>query len=235
MKSCLDSEHGHDAEEQGLMSTIDVETDVMKCLRSSTRAEHQALEDVDFNCRLAQGEISGIEYAALLEVHRIVHEALEHVLGSHSHAKVQAVWQNYQAKVELIDTDQRLFPLESSEFDDALALAEAFADAIRTCAADSPDWLLGVLYVVEGSTLGGMFLRPRIAEGLGCDPDQIHYYGAYGRDTKKRWVEFTDRMNRAFVEPAAIARCVQGGKDAFESYRRIFERLSTHQAIEAAS
>ncbi len=235
MKSCLEQRSNNNAPSQQRVSTNDADVKVMKQLRTATQTAHQNLEHVDFNCRLASGTISASEYAALIEIHRLVHAALESVIRDHDNARVRAVWREHQAKVDLLERDRDQHPDDVSAFGRALGDAEAFADEIREHGPSHPDWLLGVFYVVEGSTLGGMFLRPRIAESLGCEPDDLHYYGAYGRDTKRRWMEFTERMNGALRRPAQIARCVQGGNDGFGAYRDIFEAMPAPAEVEAAS
>jgi heme oxygenase len=215
---------------------LDEEAGVMETLRASTRREHRALEAMPFNAALARGEIGARGYAALIEVQRQLHAAVEAVAPGHEHEAVGAVWSEELSKLEALDADRRAFPHEAGgPFDEAVERGRRFASVVGSLGPAAPWWLLGVLYVLEGSTLGGVFLRDRIARGLGVSPDALHYYGIYGRATKARWGQFCRRMEAAVVTPTAIELCVEGAREAFVAFGHIFESMEGGLPEEAAS
>ena len=234
MKSCLEQQTHSDASQSQVPSTNDGNMKVMKRLREATRDAHEALEDAVFNRRLSAGAISPSEYAGLMRIHEAIHSAIEPTLANHSSKLVGQVWREDQRKVDLVARDIEDACDDLSVWRRVAGPAEQFAERIREIGPQDPAWLLGVFYVVEGSTLGGMFLRPRIAEAIGCAPEELRYYGAYGRATKKRWREFSERMDSAFDRTEDVWRCVEGGRDAFVAYRTIFEAISSEASVEAA-
>jgi heme oxygenase len=55
----------------------------------------------------------------------------------------------------------------------------------------SPASVLGCLYVVEGSTLGGQFLSAHFQKSLGLKPGEgLSYFSGYGAQTGKMWRSF---------------------------------------------
>ena len=94
---------------------------------------------------------------------------------------------------------------------------------------------LGALYVLEGSTLGGVFLLHQLGRALGITPaaggSGIAPYGAGLRDM---WVSYTDALDR-FVRaaPAAEAEIVDAAQ---ETFRRMvgWMRVPAPAALEPA-
>ena len=79
--------------------------------------------------------------------------------------------------------------------------------------------LLGCLYVIEGSTLGGMVIQQHLQANLGVTREEgCAFFNAYGPETREKWQGF-----RA-VMLSATARF--GGEDAIVlTARRTFETL----------
>jgi heme oxygenase len=60
---------------------------------------------------------------------------------------------------------------------------------------DSHARLLGVMYVMEGATLGGQVLRRIIADRLAIGPDNGgEFLDVYGRDTGRLWKDFLKEL-----------------------------------------
>jgi heme oxygenase len=105
---------------------------------------------------------------------------------------------------------------------DLLELGAHPARAPR-CAAlprvDSAARALGALYVLEGSTLGGIFLLHQVGRALGVTAASgasgIAPYGAAVRDM---WVAYADALDR-FVQahPAEEAEIVDAARDTFRA------------------
>ncbi len=71
-----------------------------------------------------------------------------------------------------------------------LPLARAPAGAVCPD-IDSPGDLLGVLYPLEGATLGGQVIAPHLERHLGLTPQAgARFFAAYGADTGGRWRDF---------------------------------------------
>ena len=57
--------------------------------------------------------------------------------------------------------------------------------------------ILGYLYVIEGSSLGGMIISKMLNKHLGIEPEHggKYFYG-YGKETKSRWDDFCYLLNQ---------------------------------------
>ena len=81
----------------------------------------------------------------------------------------------------------------------ALGLSGEDIDQLPLC-TDLPSiasqaQLLGVMYVMEGATLGGQVLRRIVADRLGIDADSGgEFLDVYGRDTGRLWKGFLSRL-----------------------------------------
>ncbi|NRT14865.1 heme oxygenase [Flavobacterium sp. 28A] len=60
---------------------------------------------------------------------------------------------------------------------------------------------LGVLYVIEGSTLGGQFIAGMLKKQLPTlDDSQINYFLSYGENTMEMWKQFKNSIQETKVE-----------------------------------
>jgi heme oxygenase len=54
---------------------------------------------------------------------------------------------------------------------------------------------LGILYVLEGSTLGGIGIASILRKNLAIDTLPFSFFFYYGNDTKKMWDQFKDKLD----------------------------------------
>lgn len=86
-----------------------------------------------------------------------------------------------------------------------------------------PEWdgfagILGSLYVMEGSTLGGQIVARHLAETLGPE-SPLSYYRAYGDQTGLRWRE-TRELLESQNTPGRAPQIVRGAVATFEGIHR---------------
>lgn len=74
---------------------------------------------------------------------------------------------------------------------------------------------LGMLYVLEGSTLGGRLIRRRIEASGGGSDLPIAFIDPYGDSTGQRWRDFLTVLEREVKGEAALAEAVEGAVAAF--------------------
>lgn len=74
---------------------------------------------------------------------------------------------------------------------------------------------LGLLYVFEGSTLGGHVIRKRLA-AEGQDADGLSFLDPYGAAVGERWRAFLAVLERQTADEAARASAVRGGRRGFD-------------------
>lgn len=82
---------------------------------------------------------------------------------------------------------------------------------------------LGVLYVLEGATLGGQVIGRHLNRALGLTPETGGaYFHAHGARTGTMWKAFSQAMNEG-VEPGDEERVVDGARLAFGVFRQVLE------------
>lgn len=192
-------------------------------LRNGTRAWHEALERTGFAIAMLAGTLPLDRYVGQLASYRLVLETLENELARATCPSVGAVWLPDLVKLPLVENDLRHFAAQGTAPEPGPA-AEEFAEEIRRAAATEPRELLGILYVLEGSTLGAMFLCRYVTEAYRLtDGNGASYYGSGDRT---RWAAFTERLDRALGEPAVQERVLAAAERAYRHIALISGELS---------
>lgn len=111
----------------------------------------------------------------------------------------------------------------------ALGLSERDIADLPLCqslpAADSAQACLGVLYVLEGATLGGQILRREIAGRLQLDAHNgAAFLDFYGAATGRRWREFTDYLATCELDETARNTVVGAAQHTFACFERWLEK-----------
>ncbi|MFF7107309.1 biliverdin-producing heme oxygenase [Pseudomonas sichuanensis] len=107
----------------------------------------------------------------------------------------------------------------------ALGLGADAIDALPLCgdlpAISDEACALGVMYVLEGSTLGGQVLKRAMAERLGIDTEGgAAFLDVYGPLTGAHWRGFLARLAGAAPCPDTQARSVRAAVETFEGFER---------------
>jgi len=176
---------------------------LLLALREGTLACHQSLE-----ARLPffDANFDTAAYRRLLQAYYGFHAPLEACLGAYQEPQ--------RAKTPALTQDLQALTLSAREID-TLPVCQALP-AIRDEAS-----ALGVMYVLEGSTLGGQVLKRAMAERLGLGPTSgAGFLDVYGALTGRYWRDFLDRLGQASTAPAAQAATVQAAVDTFECFER---------------
>ena len=99
----------------------------------------------------------------------------------------------------------------------------ATADDLPLCedlpVIDSSAASLGVLYVLEGATLGGQILRREIAARLNLDADNgAAFLDVYGAATGRRWREFIEYLSNRPMAASERAAVVSAAQTTFSCF-----------------
>ncbi|MQG93084.1 biliverdin-producing heme oxygenase [Pseudomonas sp. MN1F] len=183
------------------MPTTTPSSPLLLALREGTRDCHKALE-----ARLPffSPGFDSAAYRRLLQAYYGFHAPLEQHLG------------NYQGperrKTATLTRD--LLALDLSEADiGALPLCQALPAIHDEASA------LGVMYVLEGSTLGGQVLKRAMAERLGIGHESgAAFLDVYGALTGSYWRSFLERLDQASAAAPAQASTVQAAIDTFSHF-----------------
>jgi heme oxygenase len=148
---------------------------VTQRLRTETRAAHDRLEsDLD----LLDGRLGPDRYRLLLERFLGFHRVLEPRLDRWHDATPLLDWP-VRRKTALLLADLADLGVDGSALD-------AVPDCPEVPDVDGSAAALGVLYVVEGATLGGRLIAERLRDGV-VPATALRFFGSYGDEVGRRW------------------------------------------------
>ncbi len=176
-------------------------------LRRSTAAAHQQLEDligIDSRCRDRD------RYRDLLAMFWGFYAPLEAALA-------QIDWRG----TGLDFAERRKLPWLTA---DLIALgwsSTRIAALPQASLGHRPEGLadgLGVLYVLEGSTLGGQTIVPIVQEALGLSPEcGARFFSSYGPEVGRMWRGYVAALEGEGANPQTAERIEQSALLGFES------------------
>ncbi|MBK0368901.1 biliverdin-producing heme oxygenase [Flavobacterium agrisoli] len=155
----------------------------LEVLRSQTSEAHKKLESLPLSKSIINPQITLEQYALYLSLMHDVVENLEQniypilsdVISDLENRK-KAIW---------IENDLKSIGKEK----------KAINFSFENTSAISVPFAMGIMYVLEGSTLGGRFILKNIQENLGLTPENgASYFDGYGNKTGSTWKKFLSEM-----------------------------------------
>lgn len=175
-------------------------------LRQATRDAHGRLER---RMPFMAPDFDLAAYRRLLGAFHGFYRPLEALLAAPAQAIAGLDWPE-RVKLPLLARDLR-----------ALGMTTAEIDALPPCgglpALHERGRVLGCLYVLEGSTLGGQVVQRLLGQRLGADAGgALAFFGSYGPEVGARWRGFLRCLDAAPDAPLAEA-AEQGAIDTFHA------------------
>jgi heme oxygenase len=181
-------------------------------LRAATRDAHDAAERVSVLAALADGTISRDRYAAMLAALLAMFDAWERRHAAFLSGEAAALGWRYVSRSTLLRRD-----LEDLGVD-----PRAGAMTLATHDASSAS-IWGMLYVVEGSTLGGRVLAGRVREAMpALAPTR---YLEAGTSEPRYWPRFSAILDVALATGTALDAAIAGARSMFALYERTLENV----------
>lgn len=200
---------------------------IMAELKSRTAEAHRVAEQHPLQRQMITGSASREMYAGHLAQMMLVHAALEHALAAA--LETDARWAGV--------IDRRSFR-EALVREDLLALGRdraavnptpgttAIVEQINRCAEDGDAArLVGMHYVLEGSTNGSKFIARALSKALGIAPGEpgLRYLDPYGAAQQERWGEFKAAMDAVALGEDERERVIAGADEMFLAATAIAE------------
>lgn len=181
-----------------------VSFDIMTTLKEGTAEEHRRVERNLDHC--TSPDVTLADYTGLLErmygFYAVWEPDMEKALNG------RLGFYPERAKLQMLEDDlQRLG--HTAKTINHLPRADLYpvSTALPSC--------LGALYVIEGSTLGGMLLSAHFNKVLGITPAEGgRFFAGYGRQTAAKWKVFGATLRRCIDEQNADA-AVSSARDMF--------------------
>ena len=200
---------------------------VMEELRAATFAAHARLQCAPYFQALAACRSPLESYVGQLRALAVVHGVLEQALAGCAEARVASVWNSDMRKLPLLQQDLRYFePRTVADVKEAAEAALTAADHLRLRSLEHPLSLLGWVYVLEGSTLGAVVLRPLIARAfLLTGEEGLAYVHSYGPAVHARWAQYQQRMNALRLSAEEREHVARAAGECFDHLEAVFLAL----------
>lgn len=188
------------------------DTSAIATLRLATHHEHHAVEQLPAMSALAQGRPDAAAYARLLQAHLAVLGPWERCLAPWLRARRCDGWR-YRPRIPALEQDLRSLGAMAAPAP-AAAAGEAEDDAIR--------W--GMLYVVEGSLLGGRVIARALRQHQPQLAGALAYFDL-GSTAPQAWGPFQRGLEQALRGADARARAAAGAVAMFRRFHRHLQDL----------
>ncbi len=167
------------------MTLETINTSIAQVLKQETKAAHEAIEQNDMMRCLMQNDLSVAHYIAVLEKKYTYYMALEPIIAPY----LKNIGFDYEPRKKAHLAYQDLLGLgrQDTAIRNLPTCSNHYLPSI-TCAAQA----IGVLYVLEGSTLGGQMIARHLKQVL---PTDLHahtcFFAGYPKEeVGKMWQEF---------------------------------------------
>lgn len=180
--------------------------DIRSLLKEKTQSQHTHVENTPLLKKITEKNITLAEYIQLLKkLYGYIYQCERTILSIKFCNLIHG-----REKTDLLIKD--LTDLQS--MDQSIQIAQQNSDTpILSQKLD----ILGYLYVIEGSTLGGQVISKILSNLLDLSPKHgLHYFYGYGSHTKKKWDEICIQLNTISSEPEMNA-VITSANNTFET------------------
>jgi len=199
-------------------------TGIAATLKDSTWDLHQQAESGELQKRLVKGELGKHEYAAHLGQLYLVHRTLENCLDAAPCDQVKALNSEDLHHTGKLEADLAFLSTDPAGVQPVPA-TESFTNWIESTAKDFPTALIGVQYVLEGSTNGNGYIAKKIGPALDLTADGLRYLTSYGPAQRETWARFKSRLDSLELGPDALEQVIEAAKRTFIGVRDINSEL----------
>lgn len=207
----------------------------MLTLRESTAVHHRRAEQHEFQQQLVRGTLPKELYVRWLAQMLHVHGALEAHLDRLvvRNPRLKGLFDDSRRKVGPLQQDLAFFAADPAQ--PALPAATAMVTWMDTLADAQPLALLGVFYVLEGSTNGSKFIARKVrpAYELPGSGEGSAYLDPYGDLQPVRWQEFKVAMDKLAFPAQDVESIVLAAQHTFDSIRELGAELLATSAAAA--
>jgi heme oxygenase len=180
-------------------------------LKRATSSAHSKLDQHPLLKALPQNGLSELEYGSVLL-------AIEHWL---------ALYLPYQLTHPNLSLQNRALQRHRWLLEDLKSLQieqQRYTVQTRPSLPNNLAQTLGAIYVIEGSSMGGLFLAPRVESELDR-VDVTRFYRGYGKETASLWRETQSIINSELTTQSEIVQAIAAANQLFDSMYQILEKV----------
>jgi heme oxygenase len=196
-------------------------------LKAATESLHRQAETGELQRRLVKGEVDRDLCVAYLQQLLIVHAALEGRIraAAAAHGAFVTVLRDHHWRASLLREDLARLGA-GTDTAEPLAATSRLLREIEEIATGRPVALLGMLYVLEGSTNGSRFIAAAMRRRLGLSSGE----GLCSLDPHRelqgvRWLAFKNDMDAAGFAEGEVAALVEAAQTMFRAFIEVGDQL----------
>ena len=196
--------------------------EIMLRLKIETKPLHDSTETHQFQKVLGTGKIKRSDYISYLEQLFLIHSNLAEKLKERSSdPKIGSVLKDRHTCVLALSEDLSCFAVATEKIV-PLKATEKFINKIEEIAQESAISLLGILYVLEGSTHGAKYMAKNLRAGLNLiDRNGSSYFDRYGEEQMNFWLQFKKDMNNQPFTEKEKSEIINLAKETFNTFSEI--------------
>ena len=200
---------------------------LMDSLKEAISEQHARMEATPFIAALTDATLPIDSYVGLLRAMAVIHSTLDHELGQIDSGTIRDVLLDRPSRLVHLRKDLSIFDGQLvPDIAGAVTQSRRIAERIRLYRVEQPTDLLGVLYVLEGTTLGNTVHLSDVLKSVGDKTaGQAHYYTGYGKETSRCWREFSAAMNALPFDQERCGRLITAALDFFDQLESLFSAL----------
>ncbi len=203
------------------------QTAISTLLKESTAQQHIDAEHHPLQQSLIKGQATRAQYAQwlgqMLHVHTVIDTSL--TKAAETSAAVKTVFQPHHRRRELALADLAALGVSPATISPQPATL-AFAARMAQVAQLSPTSLLGVLYVIEGSSNGGVYIAKAVERALGLEPGfATRAVNPHAAATRENWAAFKISIDSLALGATERAAIVEVASETFKAFTAIMNDL----------
>lgn len=207
-------------------------TPISTRLKELTHDLHTRAERHAFQRALVSGRLGREGYSAYLSQMLHIHAALDESLALARAAYPETIGvlvRDYHFRTPQIEADLAHLAGGSSHCPPTPG-ARTFAAWIRE-SADDPCSLIGVLYVLEGSTNGGRFIARAVRRALGLAEAGTAFLDPHGEAQQERWARFKADLDSLALTDEQTEAAIAAACRAFDAVIAVSDDLETSLSV----
>jgi|GEM_PF-502355 len=187
---------------------------ILEALKNGTNSIHDKLEKNNLTSLIMDGSINQEEYDTLLRQNFRVYKPVEDfVNGRYEQLPVTLMPFSGYHKTNALAKDITSFS--------SLPLPET----VSITGARDKATLVGKLYVIEGSVLGGMMMSKKLQSCSKLSHISEHHFFHGDIDASlSRWTNFKEAINVIDFSPEEIITAVKSAKSTFKLFKKAYKR-----------
>jgi len=181
-------------------------------LKTETHPAHEEVEKWGYGKEIQEDTLTLAQYQQLLWINYDWHSYYEPILDSIFSSNFQIKIQySSRKKLSLLKQEIQLRNWDLPPLSSPKPKTFSFFEG------------LGILYVMEGSTLGGVYIHKKLSNHLEISQFPILFYGCYGKKTAQKWRTLKEAIEAEVSSKKEQNLVIKGAKEAFETIKILFQ------------